>query len=122
MLKLVKESIQTKENARILLKEMIKELNITDCKVGLAGSFAKGTQNEQSDLDIVLDFNDSYDIFNLEYAIHDYMKQHTDREYDIIYIGELLKEKNDLLEFGDTEESLGETFYDSIIKDVIWIA
>ncbi len=118
---MLQENIQTKDDAIKLLSDMVHELNIADCKLGLAGSFAKGTPKKKSDLNIAVDFGDNFNVLILEYRIHDYLKSKTKRDYDIIYIGELLKEKKALLDFGDTEESLGETFYDFIIKDVIWI-
>ena len=58
---------------------------------------------------------------SLEYAIQDYIRKNTHGDYDIIYINALLRDKNELLGYSDTEESSEETFYDSIIKNVIWI-
>ena len=116
-----KDDIQTTSDALDLLKRMVEELKITDCRVGLAGSFAKNDQKRCSDLDIVLDIGVGYDILSLEYAIQDYIRKNTHRDYDIIYINALLRDKNELLGYSDTEESSEETFYDSIIKNVIWI-
>lgn len=85
-------------------------------KMGVAGSYARGTATEDSDIDIVVDY-DMLDFYQI-----DMIKDSFDRPVDVIQLP-LLKEEDERLDkiaqsFGS--EINDESAYKNICKEVIW--
>ena len=67
-----------KENKQFLLNKF----HCTE--IGLFGSFARNEQTENSDIDIIVQFEkDAPDLFSLEFELKEYLKNHFNREIDI---------------------------------------
>ena len=53
-------------------------------KIGLIGSFARDEQNENSDIDLLIEFEpDTEDIFDLKLNLKEYLKSNLNREIDL---------------------------------------
>jgi len=79
------------------------------------GSFARGDYTEKSDIDIVIDYDDSIssnEIFNSFSLIHDLIYSCTQKKLDIIKYCTLFYEPEDEI---DKETS------ESILNDIVWL-
>jgi hypothetical protein len=53
-------------------------------KIGLFGSYARGDQNNKSDLDLIVEFEENtQDLYELKLQIKDFIKTHLGLEVDI---------------------------------------
>jgi len=53
-------------------------------EIGLFGSFARNEQSENSDIDILVQFEkDAPDLYNLEQELKEYLKKQFNREIDV---------------------------------------
>jgi uncharacterized protein len=54
------------------------------CRIGLFGSYARGEQNNNSDLDLLVEFEENtQDLYELKLQIKDFFKTHLGIEVDI---------------------------------------
>lgn len=70
-------------------------------RIGIFGSYAKGLQNEDSDIDVLVEFKNP--------TLHNFMGL-------IFYLEELFNKKVDLV----TEKSLSPYIKDTVEKEVVW--
>ena len=64
-------------------KEFLK-VNFHITKIGLFGSFAKDEEKEQSDIDILIEFEkDTQNIFELKNQLRNYIRENLKRDVDI---------------------------------------
>ena len=64
----------------------LKPLMITRYKakeIGLFGSFARGEQHEDSDIDLLVDFEDGADLFDLV-GLSDYLEEALQQKVDVV--------------------------------------
>ena len=90
---------------------------IGEYKIGFTGSYARGTETEESGIDIVIDIN----MLSLEQL--ELIRSKFNREIDIIQLKLLAEEDKELDEF-TLEEGLPlneNSAYKSICREVIWI-
>lgn len=52
-------------------------------EIGLFGSFARGEQNENSDIDLLVDFEDGADLFDLV-GLSDYLEEALKQKVDVV--------------------------------------
>lgn len=52
-------------------------------EIGLFGSFARGEQHEGSDIDLLVDFEDSADLFDLV-GLSDYLEEALQQKVDVV--------------------------------------
>ena len=85
-------------------------------KLGIAGSYARGEETKESDLDIVIDGD------SMRQDIAEYIKKQFQIEVDTLWLDLLKKEDEDLDAYATScgftinEESV----YKTIMKEVIW--
>lgn len=104
------------------LNELLDYLGNFDfgCRVGIAGSYARGTANLSSDIDVVVD-TDMLDIPDIE-LIKSSIKDKFNKESDVICLGLLESEDKELdsllqsVDLGINDCSA----YKSICREVIW--
>ena len=101
------------------IKEQLEPLYIKydNIKIGIAGSYANGTQHENSDIDIVLEGDST------RQDIAEYIKSLFDIEVDVLWLDLMLEEDKEmdkfLLSIGlDKNE---ESIYKTVMREVIWI-
>ena len=102
------------------LRNLSKDARIPKCKIGVAGSVAKGTMTESSDIDIVLDI-DSVSIEVMEF-IKQTIESMFHRETDVLCMGLLRAEDEELDEFA---KGIGlpinpNSVYKNICREVVW--
>lgn len=98
----------------ILCTAYIKFDNI---KLGIAGSYANGTQRKSSDIDIVIDED------SMQVEIMEYIKSLFKLKVDILWL-ELLKKEDEELDNIALKYNLPinkNSVYKTVIKEVIWI-
>lgn len=103
-----------------MLDEVLKKLSelkqLMGYNFGVAGSVARGEETEDSDIDVVVD----YDM--LDFNQIDFIKDYFDRDVDVIQLP-LLKEEDERLDALAVSLDLPTndvSAYKTIIKDVIW--
>lgn len=101
------------------IMSVLKTINIKE-KLGVAGSYARGTEHELSDIDVVVD-TDLLTITDIE-LIKETLLSHFGKESDVICLG-LLRcedEKLDklLISYGLAPNE--DSAYKSILREVIW--
>ena len=106
----------------IEVKEILDKLQTTysqykNIKVGLAGSFANGVANEDSDIDVVIDGDSTHT------EIEEYIKSLFNIPVDILWM-EILKQNDE--ELDNFALSLGldinhYSVYKTIIHEIIWV-
>lgn len=96
-------------------------------KIGIVGSFARNSNTEKSDIDIVLDKKNGViteqDI-DLLLQVEENIKSLANNEWDILWLSTLKDEQNSYIQTMNTlglEISKDECIYDNILKDVIWV-
>ena len=52
-------------------------------KLGLFGSYARGDANEESDIDLLIEFDGEVDIFETKFMIREFIKKQLGKEVDI---------------------------------------
>ena len=71
--------------------------NFSVTKIGIFGSFASGNQNENSDLDIIIEFkNGTYNLYEIKQKLREYIQHNLNIKVDICrekYIKSIFKEK-----------------------------
>jgi len=72
-------------------------------KIGLFGSYSKGSQRSESDLDILVEFNET--TFDNYMGLYLYLSDRFDKEVDLVTTG-----------------ALNKRLRESILEQVIWIA
>lgn len=80
-------------------KQILKNLHLA--RIGLFGSVARGTQNENSDLDFLIEFEEGYKNFM---KISIYLEEHFGENFDMI-----------------TKESVRPFIYNAILKDINYV-
>lgn len=85
-----------------LLIELLKEIGISVEKIIIFGSYAKGKEKEDSDIDIIIvsrDFRDKdiFEIVNLTKDIHWKLVENVMKPFDIIYCSDEEWEKGNSL-------------------------
>ena len=83
-------------------KQILKDLHLA--RIGLFGSVARGTQNENSDLDFLIEFEDGFKNFRNFNRICDYLEVKFGENFDIV-----------------TKESLTVFIYNRILKDIKYV-
>lgn len=103
------------------LNDILKKLTeleglLGGIKLGVAGSYAKGTATEDSDVDVVAD----YDMLDFDQI--DLIKDSFDKDVDVVQLP-LLKEEDERLDKLALSLDLpinDESAYKNIVKEVIW--
>lgn len=122
MMKTKKEHL-TKEQVLDILNDIKKNSLLSNTKVGLAGSFARGTNRKSSDIDVVLSYEIDTDDTDLLMFVKDCIKKECDYKIDVVHLERLAIEDEELdnhvksLDLPINDESA----YKNILKDVIWI-
>lgn len=105
----------TLENIKKTLVAIYNEYD--NIKVGIAGSYANGTQKNDSDIDIVIDGDST------RQDIAEYIKSLFNESVDVLWLELLLEDDikmdNFLKEIGMSENK--ESLYKTVIKEVIWV-
>jgi len=83
-------------------KELLKKFHLS--RIGLFGSVARGTQNGNSDLDFLIEFEEGYKNFKNFMKIATYLEDHFGENFDMV-----------------TKESLTPFLYSSILKDIKYV-
>jgi predicted nucleotidyltransferase len=83
-------------------KQVLKNFHLA--RIGLFGSVARGTQNENSDLDFLIEFEEGYKNFKNFMKIAIYLEEHFGENFDMV-----------------TKESLTPFIYSSILKDIKYV-
>lgn len=83
-------------------KQILKNLHLA--RIGLFGSVARGTQNEGSDLDFLIEFEEGYKNFKNFMKIATYLENNFGENFDMV-----------------TKESITPFFYNRIIKDIKYV-
>ncbi len=83
-------------------REVLKNFHLA--RIGLFGSVARGTQNENSDLDFLIEFEEGYKNFKNFMKIATYLENQFGEDFDMV-----------------TKESLTPFVYDRILKDVKYV-
>ena len=58
-----------------------KEFHVS--KIGLFGSYARGEATEESDIDLLIEFDGEVDIFETKFMIREFIKKQLGKEVDI---------------------------------------
>ena len=97
------------------LKTIYKQYN--NIKLGIAGSYANGTQDSTSDIDIVID-GDSTQIDLIQH-----IKSLFSQSVDILWVDLMEKEDRDLDELAKANDLPINKYsvYKTVMKEVIWI-
>ena len=101
-----------------ILNKLSELSKLTGLRLGLAGSYARGTNKKNSDIDIVVDAN------KLTIDIMEMLKKAFEPRKADVLITELLKDEdieldNFLLSIGLSKNE--DSVYKSIMREVIWI-
>ncbi|AWI06716.1 nucleotidyltransferase domain-containing protein [Clostridium drakei] len=121
-MKAKKENL-AKEQILDILKDIKKNSILSNIKIGLAGSFARGTNMKSSDIDIVLSYDLDRDDADLLILVEEYINKKCGYKVDVLHLERLAIEDEELdnhaksLDLPINDESA----YKSILKDVIWI-
>jgi uncharacterized protein len=83
-------------------KEILKSLHLY--RIGLFGSVARGTHNENSDLDFLIEFETGFKTFKNFMKIADYLENNFGKNFDML-----------------TKESVSEYIYSCILKDIKYV-
>lgn len=83
-------------------KQTLKNLHLA--RIGLFGSVARGTQNESSDLDFLIEFEEGFKNFKNFNHICNYLENNFGDNFDVV-----------------TKESLTEFMYNRILKDIKYV-
>ena len=83
-------------------RPVLKKLHLL--RIGLFGSVARGTQNDESDLDFLIEFEEGYKNFKNFMKIAIYLEEHFGENFDMV-----------------TKESLTPYIYNSILKDIKYV-
>ncbi|MEX0845765.1 MAG: nucleotidyltransferase family protein [Balneolaceae bacterium] len=99
------QTFHTKEQILKLLeenREQIKEFGVS--KLGLFGSYAKGAQTEDSDMDFYVEFNDGKKTFDNLMNLAFYLEDHLGHKVDLL-----------------TDKSVSERFRNVMEKDIHYV-
>lgn len=98
------------------LSEIKKNINKGNIKLGLAGSYVRGEETEDSDIDIVVD----YDMLSIEDI--DYISSCFDIDVDVVQLPILKKEDEEYHEYIKANNMMEDdyTYYTSIVSEVVW--
>lgn len=92
--------------------------------IGLAGSYLKGSNTSESDVDVILDANDSVvEDLEVNTDIYNFLYNKLGKEIDMVWVS-LLKKSSDMSDELAKELGVdidGNTPYRSIMRDVMWI-
>lgn len=83
-------------------KQILKNLHLA--RIGLFGSIARGTQNENSDLDFLIEFEEGFKNFKNFMKIAIYLEGHFGENFDMV-----------------TKESVTPFIYNAILKDIKYV-
>ena len=83
-------------------KAVLKNFHLS--RIGLFGSVARGTQNDNSDLDFLIEFEEGYKNFKNFMKIATYLENQFGEDFDMV-----------------TKESLTPFVYDRILKDMKYV-
>ncbi len=104
------------------LQDIIQKLQTVYAKydgirLGIAGSYANGTQEENSDIDVVLD-GDSMNV-----DIMQYIKSLFSISVDVLWVDLMKKEDDELDQFAiENDLPINEfSVYKTVMKEVMWI-
>ena len=77
--------MQTESSVLSFLKEnkdiFKREFHVS--KLGLFGSYARGEATEESDIDLLVEFEDDINIFETKFLIRDFIKSQLGKDVDI---------------------------------------
>ena len=70
-------------------KDLFKsQYNVT--KIGIFGSYARGEANDNSDIDVIVEFDDSTDdLFDRKYELREYLKSYFHKNIDLCREGSI---------------------------------
>ena len=83
-------------------KQILKNLHLA--RIGLFGSVARGTQNENSDLDFLIEYEEGFRTFKTFNKIIDYLEEKFGENFDVV-----------------TKESVTPFIYNAILKDIKYV-
>lgn len=89
----------------------------SDIRLGIAGSFANGTQKPNSDIDVVIDGD------SMRVDIMEYIKSQFQIEVDVLWV-ELMKQEDEEMDKFALENDLPInkfSVYKTVMQEVLWV-
>lgn len=89
----------------------------SDIRLGIAGSFANGTQKPDSDIDVVIDGD------SMRVDIMEYIKSQFQYEVDVLWV-ELMKQEDEEMDKFALENDLPInkfSVYKTVMQEVLWV-
>ncbi|MGD0282394.1 MAG: nucleotidyltransferase family protein [Dissulfurispiraceae bacterium] len=89
----MKQAVKSVEEIKAILKEhkaeVVRKYRVSE--IGIFGSFVRGEQKEKSDVDILVSFSGSLDVFKYM-ELEDYLKKLLHRKVDLVRKGAIRPE------------------------------
>ncbi|GAB5466677.1 MAG: nucleotidyltransferase [Candidatus Kapaibacteriales bacterium] len=78
------ESKNIIEELKVIKPELVKLFGISE--LGIFGSFARGDYNAESDIDLLIDFSDTSDLYNKKNNLRQYLGNYFNKKIDLCRI------------------------------------
>lgn len=89
----------------------------TGIKLGIAGSYANGTQHDDSDIDVVIDGD------SMRVDIMEYIKSQFQEDVDVLWVELMQKEDEEMDKFAlENDLPINEySVYKTVMQEVMWV-